>query len=258
MPNYTPTFRLRRTVAILIAALALVVVTPVLAQPPGEIDLPGRPDVSNRDNPYDHIGALHNEGLDYVIGARKVVGDLPAPLATAIVGRAMEFVADQSHDPCGGLSLVDLDEVALIVADPSSIDKFIERELTEEQISYYRRIEALIPEMLEKDEAFEKMKALEKEIAADLGEQDAMPLLVAASIARNSSAYWGRQAALGEDSPWFSRMGGEGDPLEGPIVLADVAGGLAGLVIGGKKRRVLGAIIGTIIGSALEAIDQLV
>ncbi len=180
----------------------------------GEVELPGRPDVSNPNNPHDEAGRLHNEGLDYAITARNRVGTRLAPLTIAATGRILDLAADSQPAGCA-IRQADIERVARFVsADPETRYVLLKESMSEEQLFWTEKIRALLniddPESTAAD-----LRALEEDIRATFSTRDAESLLATASIARYSVEYWHRQKRLELESPWYL---GDGDPSQIPNI----------------------------------------
>jgi hypothetical protein len=221
------------------------------------------PDPSNPANPYDEVGQLHNELLDFAIGARSEVGSADAPLGTAMIGRAMGFTTQQYGDPCS-VSAVDFDSVARIVADPEGANEVVMGTLDDDQVQYFLRIDEIASRLTtETESALDEMRALEAEILKNLPDEQAAPLLIGASVGRYSHAYWTTQSASSRTSPWLVGTIYEDGGAERKIpnwLKADLKGaisGAAGGIGGGGIGILVGGLLGGGVASAIQAIDDL-
>lgn len=221
-----------------------------------------QPDPSNPANPWDHVGRQHNEALDHAVLARQAVGSTDAPLAAAMVGRVIEYAAQEYGEACSVVD-VDFDAIGRIVADPAGANDLLLGMLGKSQRSYLLRIDEVASRLpVDTRAALEEMKALEAEILETLSADEAAPLLIGAAVGRYSNEYWNTQVGA-EASPWLEGTAHQNGSAARKIpgwVKADLKGAISGGVggiAGGWVGVGLGALIGGASASAIHAIDDL-
>lgn len=216
-------------------------------------------DYTNPENPWDHVGQLHNELLDDAVVARQDIGDSQAALTAAMLDRAAAFTTAVTGSSCS-LDNARLDIAAFIVAHPDHANERVASVLNDEQRAYFEMIDELASRLADDPTStLADFRALEAEIAATLSEEDAAPLLAGAAVGRYSYGYWTAQVAAGDLSPWFSGLGGVDERLIPKWLKADLKGAVAGAA-GGIGGGGIGILIGGLVGggaaSLIEVIDS--
>lgn len=195
----------------------------------------------NPANPWDHLGYLHNVGLDRMAQEIASVDAEPRPGdASFLAWRAALDVAEASYGPVhvAGLPLASL-------ADAAAFRDTEYPMLNDLQRSYLERLADIASAPgLTPQEKIHEFIIIEVEIEARLAADEAMPVLVGAAVGRYSTAYWNSQDAdtstwnLYPDTDSFELALGNTDQ----IIEADVRGAVLAFV-GGPEGMIAGGII---------------
>lgn len=225
-----------------------IALTALLAVPATALDMP---DPANPENPWDEIGRLHNEALDDAAGAFTEIHSGNGALALAMTQRLSDFASATTGSACP-LGAARLDAVALMLSDGS--DEIVGQQLGKRQQILFGELMRLADRLPEAPaETLEAMRGLESRMIEELGEDEAAPLLIAASVGRYSHHYWQEQVLMGEGSPWIEHNGGDALRIK-KWLKADLKGALLGFLGSGNG---LGALLGGAVASAIEVIDSL-
>lgn len=154
----------------------------------------------NTGNPYDSAGQLHNAGLDAAAELLDQYGSDARSLTIALVQRMREFdCASSGEEPCYG-RLPGL-RVARSLAQPEQYQAEISAALSEVQRPYLASLMSTVRAVeLGVEEQLAQLEQLEQEMQSALRDDEAAPLLQAASVARHSLVYWHGEAS--GDSRW--------------------------------------------------------
>ncbi|MEM7244789.1 MAG: hypothetical protein AAF533_05565 [Acidobacteriota bacterium] len=238
-------------------------------------------DPSNPDNPYDHFGQQHNEGLDHIIANKDRLGTRPQALLTNGARLAVEFgcsivervPASSSTSPgrsagrrpkgCASCAGGDALLLAGRIHDISGMtqDEFLaSRPLVGLQLEYLNIIFDVLNQLRTVDptdpgsiltgteNVVLTLRAVEAEVMAAMPEDEAALVLQASSVARHSVVYWGTEMSR-PASDWGSGPGSDPAPLL--FINFDDIGkaDFAGLINDG--------ILGAVFASYAELMDQL-
>jgi hypothetical protein len=222
-------------------------------------------EAANSDNPYDWIGHQHNEGLNAAIASRDQVGTSILPLALASVAVATEYGCGAANVRCINFS-PSLSGAARAAAFPQTTRQMVVSQLNPVQADFFHQVMSVIDNYSnDPARAVAEMKVVENRIlTSTLSPDQAMPLLMGASVGRYSVVYWNQQKA-DADSPWIlvegmDLPGAFGSPET--IAAADAVGAIvgAGLALGsgvGAAAAGQAALVGALRGSLTAALMEL-
>ncbi len=226
-------------------------------------------DPSNSDNPFDYVGALHNEGLDYAIAAHDPTNDDWVAVTAGTLQQIDAFVSDHfpSSSPCS--LLMSAEQLAMSLDSTNdTFQSFLDQHLTPQQVAYANAIlEAIDIQDNDPTATLGRLRDLETNIVRDLATEEAEPLQIMASVARHSAAYWTHEVFRGPESAWgiLGTTIGEvvGDPitrgssgLMNKLSGADTKGAIVGFIVSGGNPGA--AVINGIRASALEFLGNII
>lgn len=222
-------------------------------------------EAANPDNPYDWIGQQHNEGLNAAIASREQVGTGILPLALASVAVATEYGCGAANVRCINFS-PSLSGAARVAAFPETTRQVVVSQLNPVQADFFLQMMSVLDNYSnDPTRAVAEMKVVESRIlSSTLASEQAMPLLMGASVGRYSVVYWNQQKA-DADSPWILVAGMDLPGAFGStetITGADVAGAIVwgGMALGsgvGAAAAGQAALAGAIRGSLMAALLEL-
>ncbi|MBN1639262.1 MAG: hypothetical protein JW866_09855 [Ignavibacteriales bacterium] len=234
--------------------------------------------ISSFVNPYAYVGEVHNEGLDYIlndlneeaktkknklnkIGSKQ---EFNSELIKFVNNSQTKFLTSKGYQPEEISSILGSDIFNYCkkmgkVNDDSLITLYSEKQI------YYLNI---VNEIIETENDLENLKIklnkLEEQVFNELGDEEAMPILIATSVALNSSIYWEENYQIWENTMLEIATDGNLGKVSNlgkiskicalkDVIGMDVAGAVAGAMAGGGK----GALIGGLAGSAGQAIYEI-
>lgn len=216
--------------------------------------------IDNPENPYDEVGRWHNQALDQAVVHVHELGYNPVSFILA----AGESIQDFTEQTVGaeGVGHAHKDTIARLHHDRDTVLEELRGQLSEEQGIFFDALKTAVESMsdaygtgLESSqsaEALDGVRAVESQMLAQLSDDDARLLLIAASVARHSFAYWSEQRELRGDSPWNPPGAGLKFPPspQDADAWGAVIGGLGGLA-GGPLGVLGGALEGGGISSGV-------
>ncbi|MEM7249102.1 MAG: hypothetical protein AAF533_27525 [Acidobacteriota bacterium] len=230
-------------------------------------------EAGNPANPFDHVGQAHNDGLDYIILHKDDLG--ASPLGWGV--NAVQLTLDQRcgdggerKPTCGRCLGVDTgtftaDLMDALSQEPQALLR--SSGVSRVEAAYINRILTTLSELGTVDEdtssreifvramdTIEAIRAIEAQAIRRLGVRSGYRVLVGASVARYSTAYWAEEM-LAPTSPWASRPGEDDRPMYIPwadVGVADCMGAIHFSVLGPE-----GTILGGVGMSAIRVISLL-
>ena len=167
-------------------------------------------------NPYDSIGKLHNDGLDYVVTN---LSTSTVPLIDDVIRLAAEFGcrqlrADHSYSISELYEMRKIASMAIInLNDIKTL--YTEANLNQQQIVLLEKLLCINP-YIKIDGQEERYKQLEAEVFAyPISFKEKEPLLMASAVGKYSGKYW-NTAYSDVSSPWqhwFPRIDDPRTPL---------------------------------------------
>lgn len=218
-------------------------------------------DISNPDNPYDHIGSLHNQGLDYVIeqvSSGNQIQWSPESTMLLVTQHVLDFTA-AAQEVESASPYVDMELIATQFDQPDNFKQLMNEMMTQTQKFYYAQISERMEDLTESPATgkatakLEQFRALETEIFDQMPEDEARPLLIGAAVARYSWFYWSQEILFTDQSRWEGEIGGISPGALRPIASADVDGAIAG-AIGGAIAGSLAGGAGVVPGAAAGSV----
>lgn len=217
---------------------------------------------NNEGNPFDFVGKYHNAMLDTIISDYFYTNN--AMDSIIFFNKIKKSIINNSNSVwdnlgCQFVFSMEMPTISIAIIDNVN-NNDIESTLSEEQLGYYNEIKSIIHENIEKtpNDVFDKMEILESTIMeSGIQNEQLVNLLIAASIAKYSFAYWYKQYKLGSNSLWMQIYNSKDKEPDGwfssmgRIVDADIESGLGGALLGGTLGAMGGSVVpgaGTITG----------
>ncbi len=215
-------------------------------------------------NPYEYIGVLHNEGLDYAlnIAGSKIGSEISIE---DISGLATSFILSNPKSNFMNYNSENYKELAELFL--SEMNEGYNKHILEYPIlqegtisnQYLFKLREVFHniDFIDSVQSFIQIKRLEKEIwTSQISEEDKTILLCMSSVGKNSYSYWKKNLTkyikLDSKSEDFWKVALE-------IVEADFEGGLAGFIVGAIIGGVGGTLImpgvGTVTAAFLEGMQ---
>lgn len=154
------------------------------------------PDVANPANPFDYVGAAHNEGLEYILAHQPEWVNDEIALKEMFIGYTGDFVCDNGYGPAGDcfgithnqlvntVNTYESTPVNDIVADLGSPElQAYMNQLLEEVDTY--------TDSTQIDSLLASIKRIESDVnASDLDADEKQTFLQSSSVGRYSMCYW--------------------------------------------------------------------
>lgn len=214
-------------------------------------------------NPYESVGILHNEGLDYVLKNTPDLRSLDDEADTDLLLAVLEESAEQYLDSISGdLSLLSHGStVGKSYSFVRNVNSSVQEDSLALSVGAQRMLDKILDVSMSDDFVFvsTSLQSLEQKIMKNEDEYtdyECFVLLSATAIGRYSSDYWG---AVQEGSTsdlravaWKAIIGADvaggvwGAVKHGPeILIGGMLGGAAGAISCGARHVLKGAIVGS-------------
>ena len=215
--------------------------------------------IETKTNPFDFVGEMHNEGLDYVLGSLSL---------TKTESDIIEDIESLTNAFCEKVFAED-DRFYLDPTTKSSTKATSEDSeditLSKEAIQYYNRIIS-ITETSDHDYIKRQFEIIEKEILCNnqkkLTEYDEVFLLCSIAVGKYSNDYWQEKIAttkgLGATILLGDLIGaGKGIAQNAMIIVVSAVGGVGSVLITAARSALGPAIIGSAEAAAFYVVAEI-